>query len=191
VTLALPILPEPGRHVVPRARRTAVEWFGEEEGRVLHIIESGVAPSGLRHYAETTPLTVPIPACGTTGTWTLTPTSWRVGGLSAIGDVLGWTPNVHLGGGPAAFDLAAVVSGVPVRWKSSGTSVPSELGSMYVQGDYGTARLPALFWQVRADEIADGVVTLALGYRAGEGDMILGHASVASTISVVNHGPIG
>lgn len=190
MTLALPIRDE-NRHVVPRARRRVVEWSSEEEGRVLHIVESGVAPSGLRHYAETAPIVTPITGCGTSGPWTLTPVAWRVGGLSAIGDVLEWSPNVHLGGGPAAFDLAAVVAGAPVRWKSSGTSTPLTLGSMYVQGDYGTARLPSLFWQVAADEIADGVVTLVLGYRAGGGDMTLGHADVASVISVVDHGPIG
>lgn len=181
------------RPVVPRARRRVVELHSEEEGRVLHIIESGVAPAGLRFYAETASLTTPVAPCGTTGDWTLTPTAWRVGGVAAIGDVLEWVPNVHLGGGPAAFDLAAVIDGEAVRWKSSGTAVPLELGSMYAQGDYGTARLPTLRWVVRGDEIDGGAVTLALGYREGEGadDMTLGHASIASTISLADHGPIG
>lgn len=189
---ALPVYgPDRDRPVVPRARRRVVELFSEEEGRVLHIIESGVAPAGLRFFSETAALTTPIPLCGTTGDWTATPTAWHVGGRAAIGDVLEWAPNVHLGGGPAALDLAALVDGEPVRWKSSGTAVPLDLGSMYVQGDYGTARLPTLRWVVRADEIDAGTVTLALGYRAGSGDMTLGHASIASTISLADHGPIG
>lgn len=190
----LPVYGSPDRHrqVVPRARRTVVEYRDEKEGLVLHIIESGMAPVALRDYAETPGLVDPVGPVGTTGDWTLTPTDWRLSAVAAIGDVLEWSPNVHLGGGPAAFDLASVVDGMPARWKSSGLPVPLDLGSMYVQGDYGTARLPTVRWMVQAADISAGRVLLVLGYRAGGvGDtMMLGHVDAASQISLVNHGPV-
>jgi hypothetical protein len=178
--------------VVPRQRRRIIELFTEEEGRVLHIIENGVAPVSLRAFAETAAITGAgnVFACGTTGTWTLTPAVWRLSGKASIGDVIEWSPNVLLQGGPAAFDLASVVDGEPVRWKSSGTDTPAALGSMYTQGDYGTARLPELPWRVSTNDIDDdGRVTLVLGYRAG-GGMSLGHADGVSRISLTNFGPV-
>lgn len=178
--------------VIPRPRRTIIELFTEEEGRVLHIVENGVAPASLRAFAETPAITGSgnVFACGTSGTWTLTPSVWRLQVKATAGDVIDWSPNILLQGGPAAFDLASVVDGVPVRWKSTGTDTPAALGSMYIQGDYGTARLPELPWQVNADDVdADGMVTLALGYRAG-GAMSLGHADGVSRVSLTNFGPV-
>jgi len=188
-----PLLPqyEP-RRIVPPRRRTIIELYTEEEGRVLHIVENGVAPVSLRAFAETTAITGSgnVFACGTAGAWTLTPAPWRLTAKASIGDVLEWSPNVLLQGGPAAFDLASVVDGTPVRWKSSGTDTPASLGSVYTQGDYGTARLPVLPWRVGVNDISgDGTVTLALGYRAG-GAMNLGHADGVSRISLTNFGPV-
>jgi hypothetical protein len=180
------------REVVPRRRRVVIELYTEEEGRVLHIVENGVAPVSLRAFAETAAITGAgnVFACGTSGTWTLTPAAWRLSGKASPGDVVEWSPNLQLQGGPAAFDLASVVDGVAVRWKSSGTDTPAALGSMYAQGDYGTARLPVLPWRVNAADIDDdGRITLVLGYRAG-GDMSLGHVSGVSRISLSNFGPV-
>lgn len=188
-----PLFPQRHRaRVVPPRRRKIIELFTEEEGRVLHIVENGVAPVSLRAFAETPAITGAgnVFACGTSGTWTLTPAGWRLTGKASIGDLLLWSPNVLLQGGPAAFDIASVVAGSPVRWKSSGTGTPAALGSIFTQGDYGTARLTELYWRVGADDVAtDGTVTLALGYRAG-GTMALGHADGVSRISLANHGPV-
>lgn len=189
-----PLFPErEQREVVPRRRRVVTELHTEEEGRVLHIIENGVAPVSLRAFAETAAITGAgnVFACGTSGAWTLTPPVWRLTGKASIGDLILWSPDdVLLQGGPAAFDVASVVNGAPVRWKSSGTDTPAALGSTYTQGDYGTARLTEQFWRVTAQDVAtDGRVTLALGYRAG-GSMNLGHASGISRISFANFGPV-
>lgn len=192
---ALPAYGSPDRHrqVVPRARRQVVEYHDEQEGRVLHIVETGMAPVALRDYAETPPLTTPVGPCGVAGDWTLTPVGWRLSVVAAIGDVLEWAPNLHLGGGPAAFDVASVVNGEPARWKSTGLPTPLTLGSMYVQGDYGTAALHTVRWMVQAADLAGGRITLALGYRDGSAEQdttTLGHAGIASWISLVNHGPV-
>lgn len=189
-----PLFPQRDRPaVVPRPRRIVIELHTEQEGRVLHIVENGVAPASVRAFAETPALTGAgnVFACGTTGAWTLTPAAWRLAVKASIGDLLRWSPpNVLLQGGPAVFDVASVVGGAPVRWKSSGTDTPNGYGSLYIQGDYGTARLFDLYWRVAAQDVAaDGTVTLALGYRAG-GDMSLGHADGVSLISLVNHGPV-
>lgn len=188
-----PLFPQRERaQIIPRRRRVIIELHTEEEGRVLHIVENGVAPVSVRAFAETAALTGSgnVFACGTSGTWTLTPAAWRLTGKASIGDLILWSPNVLLQGGPAAFDIASVVSGAPVRWKSSGTDTPAALGSIYTQGDYGTAKLEELYWRVTTNDVADdGTVTLALGYRAG-GDMSLGHADGVSRISLANFGPV-
>lgn len=188
-----PLFPQRERaEIVPRPRRTVIELHTEEEGRVLHIVENGVAPASVRAFAETAALTGAgnVFACGVTGAWTLTPAGWRLTAKASIGDLMLWSPNVLLQGGPAAFDVASVVGGSAVRWKSSGTDTPNGYGSIYTQGDYGTARLTDQYWRVAAQDIAtDGTITLALGYRAG-GDMSLGHADGVSRISLANHGPV-
>lgn len=177
--------------VVPRQRRRIIELYTETEGRVLHIVENGVAPASVRAFAETAAITgAPnVFACGTSGTWTLTPAGWRLTVKASIGDLLLWSPNVLLQGAPAAFDVASVADGAAVRWKSSGTITPASLGSIYTQGDYGTARLTDQYWRVAGQDIVNGLVTLALGYRAG-GGMALGHADGVSRLSLTNHGPV-
>jgi len=178
--------------VIPRRRRTIIELYTEEEGRVLHIVENGVAPTSVRAFVETAAITGAgnVFACGTTGTWTLTPAGWRLSAGASSGDLMRWSPLVLLQGASAAFDLASVVDGEPVRWKSSGTVTPAALGSIYTQGDYGTAKLDDLYWRVAGGDIADdGTVTLALGYRAG-GGMSLGHIDGVSRVSLANFGPV-
>lgn len=187
-----PLFPQRERpHVIPRQRRRVIELFTEEEGRVLHIVENGVAPVSVRAFAETAGITGVdnVFACGTSGAWTLTPAGWRLTAKASIGDLLLWSPNALLQGGPAAFDVASVVAGAAVRWKSSGTDTPAALGSIYTQGDYGTAKLEEQWWRVDGDDIADGMVTLALGYRQG-GIMSLGHADGVSRFSLANFGPV-
>lgn len=187
-----PLFPAVTRpRVVPPSRRTIIELHTEEEGRVLHIVENGVAPVSLRAYAETPAITGAgnVFACGMDGAWTLTPAGWRLTVKAADGDLMLWSPNVLMQGGPAAFDVASVIDDQPVRWKSTGTGTPHPYGSMFLQGDYGTARLPEQHWRVTADDVADGRVTLALAYRAG-GDMTLGHADGLSRLSLANHGPV-
>lgn len=188
-----PLLPERDPpQVIPRRSRRIIELFTEEEGRVLHIVENGVAPVSVRAFAETAAITgAPnVFACGTSGAWTLTPAGWRLTVKASIGDLMLWSPNVLLQGAPAAFDVASVIGGTAARWKSSGTDTPAALGSIYTQGDYGTAALRDLYWRVGSQDIAsDGTVTFALGYRAG-GGMNLGHADGVSRISLANHGPV-
>jgi hypothetical protein len=188
-----PLFPQRERpHVIPRPRRRVIELYSEQEGRVLHIVENGVAPVSVRAFAETAAITGvdDVFACGTGGAWTLTPAGWRLTVKASIGDLLLWSPNVLLQGGPAAFDVASVVDGTAVRWKSSGTDTPAALGSIYAQGDYGTAKLHEQWWRVGVNDLTDdGMITLALGYRQGSA-MSLGHADGVSRVSLANFGPV-
>jgi hypothetical protein len=179
--------------------REVVELIEDSE-RVLYIVEPVAVPDlgggsgggGLRGYAQTAALTTPITGAGLTGNWTLTPAGWRLTVPAVTGEVLDWSPSIHLGGGPAALDLAVVVAGVAARYLSTGTDTPSALGSMYVQGDFGTVRLPSQRLLVEEDDVVSATVTLALVYRAtGSGDTTtLGHVDAPSRITLANLGVV-
>lgn len=142
-----------------------------------------------------------ISGAGTAGAWTLGPILWRMAIPAAAGDLLDWNAaSVLLGGGPAAIDLVCLKNNVPFRYLSSGTDTPAALGSMYSQGDFGAVRLPTQRWQVLADELVNGTVTLALAYRAAVPDagtgvdtepLAIGHAQAPARLTVTNLGPVG
>jgi hypothetical protein len=188
--------------VVSQPQREIIEVRTDTE-RVLYIMEPVTVPDsgggsggggGLLGYAETSPLTAPVGPAGLNGAWTLTPGAWRLTVPASVGDILEWMPNVLLGGGPAALDLVCLNGGAAIiRALSSGTSTPGTYGSMYTQGDIGTAQLPTLKWVVRAGEVVSAHVTLALAYRAaggGEEGLALGVLNVASRIMLTNEGPV-
>lgn len=189
--------------VVSQPQREIIEVRSDTE-RVLYVLEPVTVPDsggggsggggGLLGYVETSALTTPVGPAGLDGAWTLTPGAWRLTVPASVDDILEWVPNVLLGGGPAALDLVCLDgSAAIIRALSSGTSVPSTYGSLYTQGDVGTARLPVLKWVVRAGEVVSGHVTLALAYRAagvGEEGLALGVLNVASRIALANEGPV-
>lgn len=169
----------------------------EPGGMMVHVVEpvaaATVAGGGLRAFAETAPLLTPVTGCGTGGPWTLAPAPWRLSVPAALNDVIEWTPAVALGGtGTAALDVAVLLGGAVVRYLSSGTTVPAELGhgGLYVSGAYGAARLSTLRHRVQLGELSGDTIPLALAYRADpDGAMTLGHAQIPSIISMINLGP--
>lgn len=130
--------------------------------------------------------------CGDAGTWTLCPTNYRPAPLIAsVGDLLYWTPGfLHQTDNEAVYDLASVVDASPVRYRSSGTSTPLTFGygGLYTAATHGRGMRP-VWWTVTADDLdVNGMVTIALAYRASGGGNIMGHASVAGDIILVNMG---
>lgn len=182
---------------VDEPTREVVE-LTEDTERVLYIVEpvavpdSGSGGGGLRGFAQTAALLIPVTGAGLTGNWTLTPVAWRLTVPAVAGHVLEWSPSIMLGGGPAALDLAVVITGAATRYLSTGTATPAALGSMYTQGDYGTTRLPEQKLLVQSGDVVAGTVTLALVYRdTGSGDTTtLGHATAPSRITLANLGAV-
>lgn len=130
--------------------------------------------------------------CGDAGTWTLCPTNYRPAPLIAsVGDLLYWTPGfLHQTDNEAVYDLASVVDSSPVRYRSSGTNTPLTFGygGLYTAATHGRGMRP-VWWTVAADDLdVNGMVTIALVYRASGGGNIMGHASVAGDIILVNMG---
>ena len=186
--------------VVTAPRREVIE-VRTDDTLTLYVMEPVTVPAGgggsgggLVGHTETPAITVPVGPAGTGGAWTLTPAGWRTTVAATAGDVLEWAPVLILGGGPAALDLVCVHGETIVRAASSRTATPATLGSMYTQGDAGTARLPTMKWTVQSGEPLSGVVTLALAYRAatsGEEGLILGHADAGARFTLTNLGAPG
>lgn len=175
---------------------------GTSADGVIHVVEpvavgpaGGTGTGGVHAYARVGPITTTAGPCGMTGEWTLTPDVWRGTVSAAVGHLVEWSPAVVLGGGPAVLDLAAVVGGTAVRYASTGTAAPAQRGhaGLFSQGDPGTTRLPALKWRVQEGDLANGMLTLALVYRAAStGDtLVLGDPEAPSTIDVTNLGTVG
>lgn len=165
--------------------------------RVIYVVEPVAAapdsgPQGVRDFVSVGPRTDQIQGCGTTGPWTMSPSGWRATINAAPGHIVRWSPAVLAAGAPAVFDLAAIVNAAPARFASTGTNTPASLGhgGLYSQGDWGTVRFPALDWEVRAGDLQDGLLTLALMYRDQGGDhFTVGHPEAPSFITVTNLGP--
>lgn len=144
--------------------------------------------------ASTGPVTLTPFAGGTSGTWTLYPASLRVTVPAAAGDVLVVYPAIiaDSSSGAAEGDLAAVVSGSPVRYYSSGTAVqlPNGHGGLYQDGDFGFGQLPAVTWVAASGDLSGGNITLSFMYRDAAG-RAFGHTVYPSTIDVINFGAGG
>lgn len=179
-------------------KREVVE-LDTAERRVIYVVEPVAAaslrgPQGVRDHTVVGPRTDRIQGCGTTGAWTQCPSGWQPIIGAAVGHIVTWTPAVLAAGPPAALDLAAIVNGAPVRYASTGTATPAPLGhgGMYSQGDWGTVRLPTLHWVVRAGDLHNGLLTLALMYRnqGGTNTFTIGHPDAGSYITATNLGPV-
>lgn len=125
----------------------------------------------------------------TSGAWTLCPAAYRVTIPAVVGDVLQWEPHLLINvGADAELDVASVVTGAPVRYFSSGTTVQGANGhgGLYIGTVYNRA-LKAVRWIVTADDLDSGSVTLALMYRSGAG-VTFGHAVYPGQVDVTNYG---
>ena len=127
----------------------------------------------------------------TTSSWVLSPAQYRVIVPAAVGNVLHWSPQLMTlaGGADAEFDIVSVIDGAPVRYWSTGTTTPGSNGHgrCYIGVSYARD-LPSINWRVTADDIDEGMVTLALRYRAGASGVTLGSTLYSGHIDVVNQG---
>jgi hypothetical protein len=149
----------------------------------------------LKAHVQTARSGVVFGPCRTSGTWTLCPTAYRVTVPAAVGDVVQWVPNIMvLVSADSEHDLAAVVSGSPVRYASTGTGTqhPNGMARMYL-GSTGYARSwPVITWQVQSGDLdGSGNLTLAVMYRADAPGNTVGSAAYAnSTVTALNWGAV-
>lgn len=147
----------------------------------------------LKAFGTTGMITGTFGPAGDTGDWDYCPVPYRPKCIAAVGDRILWTPGfLHKFDQEAVCDLAAFVDGAPVRFRSSGTSVPlsSGYGGLYMHATFGGLR--PVWWTVSADDIStEGEVTLALAFRNNGSGNMMGHASIAGDISLANAGPGG
>lgn len=147
----------------------------------------------LKAFSTTGMITGTFGPAGDSGTWDYAPGPYRPKIAAAVGDRILWTPGfLHKFDQEAVCDIAAMIDGLPVRYRSSGTGTPlsSGYGGLYMHGTIGGLR--PVWWTVAAEDISlDGEVTLALAFRNNGGGNVLGHASVAGDITLANAGPGG
>lgn len=159
--------------------------------------DGGIGPAGLdaqdgtlKAFATTGMLTGTFGPAGDSGTWVLCPAQYRVSIAASVGDRLLWTPGfLHQSDQEAMYDIASVVDGSAARYRSSGTNAPAAAGygGLYTAATLGRGMRP-VWWTVTADDLDDGLVTLALAYRDSGAGNVMGHAAVAGDIVLVNAG---
>lgn len=147
----------------------------------------------LKAFGTTGMITGTFGPAGDSGSWDYCPTPYRPKVIAAVGDRILWVPGfLHKFDQEAVCDLAAMVDGLPVRFRSSGTDTPlsSGYGALYMHATFGGLR--PVWWTVAAEDISlDGEVTLALAFRNNGAGNVLGHASVAGDVTLANAGPGG
>ena len=156
-----------------------------------------VGPAGqdgvLKAFATTGMVTGTFGPAGDSGAWDFCPAQYRPKVEAAVGDRILWVPGfLHRFDQEAMCDIVSMVSGSPVRYRSSGTDTPlsSGYGGLYMHATFGGLR--PVWWTVAAEDISlDGDVTLALAFRNNGTGNVLGHASIAGDITLANAGPGG
>lgn len=147
----------------------------------------------LKAFGTTGLITGTFGPAGDSGDWAYCPVPYRPVVAAAVGDKILWTPGfLHKFDQEAVCDLAAMIDGEPVRFRSSGTAVPSSsgYGGLYMHATIGGLR--PVWWTVAAEDISlAGNVTLALAFRNNGGGNMLGHASVVGDVTLANAGPGG
>lgn len=149
---------------------------------------------GILKAFETTGMVVgTFGPAGDSGAWDYCPAQYRKAISASVGDKILWTPGfLHHFEQEAQCDIAAFVDDEPVRYRSSGTSVPlsTGYGGLYMHATFGGLR--PVWWTVTAEDIGlDGKVLLVLAFRNNGSGNVLGHASVAGDICLANAGPGG
>lgn len=130
--------------------------------------------------------------CGDSGTWTACPVAFRPSTAAATGNKLLWSfEHLHQTDSEAVYDLASMVGGSPARYLSSGTNIPlgAGYGGLYTGAPYARGLRPT-WWDVAAEDIEGGTVTIALWYRNNGTGNTMGHASVAGRVVLANFGGV-
>lgn len=147
----------------------------------------------LKAFGTTGMITGTFGPAGDSGPWDHAPVAYRPKVAASVGDRILWLPGfLHKFDQEAVCDLAAMIDGAPVRYRSSGTNVPlsSGYGGLYMHATFGGLR--PVWWTVAAEDISlDGEVILALAFRNNGTGNLLGHASIAGDITLANAGPGG
>lgn len=147
----------------------------------------------LKAFATTGMVTGTFGPAGDSGAWDFCPAQYRPKVAASVGDRILWVPGfLHKFDQEAVCDIVSMVSGSPVRYRSSGTDTPlsSGYGGLYMHATFGGLR--PVWWTVAAEDISlDGDITLALAFRNNGTGNILGHASIAGDITLANAGPGG
>lgn len=147
----------------------------------------------LKAFETTGMVTGTFGPAGDSGAWDYCPAQYRKAISASVGDKILWTPGfLHHFEQEAQCDIAAFVDGEPVRYRSSGTSVPlsTGYGGLYMHATFGGLR--PVWWTVAAEDIGlDGKVLLVLAFRNNGSGNMLGHVSVAGDICLANVGSGG
>lgn len=147
----------------------------------------------LKAFATTGMVTGTFGPAGDSGDWNVCPVEYQPKVAASVGDRILWVPGfLHKFDQEAVCDLASIVGGSAVRYRSSGIATPlsSGYGGLYMHATFGGLR--PVWWTVAAEDISpDGKVTLALAFRNNGTGNILGHGSIAGDITLANAGPGG
>lgn len=145
---------------------------------------------GLKSFGRTAPTTGDFGPCGDSGTWTACPAGYMATTTADAGDRVLWGfEHIQQNNAEAAYDLASMVGGLPARYLSSGTNTPAAAGygGLYVPAGWPRPFIPT-WWEVAAEDIDGGSVTIALWYRNNGSGNMLGHDSVAGRVVLANFG---
>lgn len=150
------------------------------------------ADGTLKAQTITAPATGAFGPAGDSGSWVPCPAAYRSVPITASpGDRLLWNCGFfYQNTQEATFDIASLIDGAPVRFRSTGTNTPHAFGYGPMYFAAGLPRsLPPVWFTVAAEDIdTNGKVTLALMYRdSGSGNM-LGHGSIPGDVTVTNVG---
>lgn len=153
------------------------------------------AGGALKAFVQTARTGVTFGPCRTNGPWLVCPTEYRVTVPAAVGDLVQWLPTVMVDvSADSEHDLAAVISGAPVRYASTGTATqhPNGMARMYLGSGAYARSWPVITWQVQSGDLdTDGNLTLAVMYRSAAPGNTVGSAAYAnSTITALNWGVV-
>lgn len=150
------------------------------------------ADGTLKAQTITTLSTETFGPAGDSGSWTACPAAYRSVPITASpGDRLLWNCGFYYQNTQeAAFDIASLIDGAPVRFRSTGTNTPHAAGYGPMYFAAGQPRsLPPVWFTVAAEDIdINGKVTLALMYRAAGSGNMLGNINIPGDVTVTNMG---
>lgn len=150
------------------------------------------ADGTLKAQTITAPAIGAFGPAGDSGSWVPCPAAYRsVPIIASPGDRLLWNCGFfYQNTQEATFDIASLIDGAPVRFRSTGTNTPHTFGYGPMYFAAGLPRsLPSVWFTVAAEDIdTNGEVTLALMYRDSASGNMLGHASIPGDVTVTNMG---
>lgn len=150
------------------------------------------ADGTLKAQTITTPSVEVFGPAGDSGSWVPCPNAYRsIPIIASPGDRLLWNCGFYYQNTQeAAFDIASLIDGAPVRFRSTGTNTPHAAGYGPMYFAAGQPRsLPPVWFTVTAEDIdINGKVTLALIYRSSGSGNMLGNINIPGDVTVTNMG---